>query len=173
MYRIVSTSLVIMVLLLGVGAFASAETTCPDISGEWTFELSAISYCTGPGIPSGPYFPTWKIGTWTFTPLSEDKCFFWAIRHTEASNATRYNNTDSYFTGIIHPGDKKITMETKPDNINNPGTVFGKIIKSNRRTGVPTEIEFVGAAQIGDYSPDVDSGTLLQCAVSTRGLIQR
>jgi hypothetical protein len=171
MHRIVSASLVMMVLFLGVGSYVDAQT-CPDISGEWTFELSSISYCTGPGVPNGPYFPVWKIGTWTFTPVSEDKCFFWAIRHTADSNSNRFDNTDSYFTGIIRPGGKKITMEIQPDYINNPGTIFGTIIKSNRRTGMPTEIEFEGTAHIGDYSPGAQ-GTSMQCAISSRGCIKR
>lgn len=173
MYRIASVFLAVMFLEFGAGVFAGAQTTCPDLSGEWTFELSSIQHCkvdiAVPGVtpPAGPYYPVNKSGTWTFHPVGPDKCMFWAERVVTASNLPKFIGDYTYFTGVIHADRRTVTMELRPDADNNPGTLYGKITGFDRRTGLPTQIGFAGSLFLGAQDTNVS------CAISARGLIQK
>ena len=177
MYRIVSTSLVIMALLLGLGTFVSAQT-CPRIAGDWQFESKMMGYLISsndPPVSTGPRYPITKSGTWKFYQDPGD-CFFWAYRYVDtASGPTAYVGEENYITGVIYGDGSKIAMTITPSNESPPGTYFGEIQFSGKRK-VPRQITYVGHAFVGDLNvPSPLTGGLYygQVAFTSTGRIYK
>jgi hypothetical protein len=171
MYRIVSTGLAIVVLLLGLGTFASAQN-CPNINGEWKFESTLIGYVTGNILNPGVQYPVTKSGTWMFYQ-NPGECFFYAYRYTNTANPSSFIGEESYITGVIYGNGSQITMAVKPDTESPPALYFGEI---QLRRRVPTQITYVGHAIIGDLntiSPFPWPGLSGQAVYTSTGRIYR
>jgi hypothetical protein len=180
--------LFIIGLLLGVGAFASAQN-CPSIGTstgtDWAGESTRISWCSPAGIQSTPVPPdsTPTFGTrlkrTTTTYFQEPgSCFFTAFHTVTWQSDDQGNNwytpdpvENSWFTGIITPNGKKMSMQAQPGP-NNPGfIVYADITKLNKITKMATEMTFTTHASLGVMGSYDDPNQMFdnKCSYTTTG----
>lgn len=175
MFRIISASFMICVLLFGVGKFACAQN-CPNIGdtfanggASWAGESERIAVCFSneadytPTTPDGVTFSKrWKR---TITTYYQEPggCEFFAYRTvteqrdfliSPPGGFTSWHvpnpPENTWFTGIITNNGKKIVMQAAPGPNNPSYTVFGNITKLTKNKKIATEISFTSSASTGD-----------------------
>jgi len=201
MYRtVVGVFVFVAFVVLGVGSYVYAQEapllpTCPDFgSGSYTFYQQRIRLCTEYG--TDPFRES-SSGTVVFTQIANPPqpalgiegspygCLFTVVKTKRWSNGVQLSTPEvSEYTGVFRGA--TVTMQAVPrplaDGYLTPPVVLsGDVVKSERRTKIPTEIRYTFNTNEGEIYNEVynpEGGAPEQpyprhCAYSGSGIIYR